>query len=64
MIVTDGPGPVSDTSGDTDVLARRTHALLLAHVPLTLLADLADPAGPDSSAVYAAEPADAAWLNR
>lgn len=45
-------------------LAGRTRSLLHAGVPLSLLLDLADPAGPDSSAVYAAEPADTAWLSR
>ena len=49
---------------DHDVLVRRTQALLEAQVPLSLLLDLADPFGLDSSALYAAEPADAGWLTQ
>lgn len=35
---------------------------LTAGVPLSLLADLADPAGPDSRHIYATETADLSWL--
>ena len=45
-------------------LAARARSLLRAGVPLSLLVDLADPAGPDSSAVYAAERADTRRLGR
>lgn len=44
------------------LLARRASELLEAGVPLTLLIDLAAPAGPRSRDVYDAEPGDAAWL--
>lgn len=37
-------------------------AALAARVPVTLLMDLADPAGPDSRAVIATETADLSWL--
>lgn len=37
-------------------------AALAAGVPLTLLADLADPAGPDSRHIFATESADLSWL--
>ncbi len=40
----------------------RTSALLAAHVPLTLLLDLADPSGPHSRDLLAEEPGDADWL--
>ena len=49
---------------DVPVLVRRTHSLLAAGVPLTLLLDLADDAGPRSRARYAAEGGDVAWLRR
>jgi hypothetical protein len=38
-------------------------AALAAGVPLTLLADLADPAGPDSRHILATETADMGWLH-
>lgn len=37
-------------------------AALAARVPLTLLADLLDPSGPDSGAIIATETADLSWL--
>jgi hypothetical protein len=37
-------------------------AALAARVPLTLLADLADPVGPDSRHILATETADLSWL--
>lgn len=40
---------------DVGVLVRHTHQLLAAGVPLTLLLDLADEAGPRSHERYAAE---------
>ena len=49
---------------EIDFLVRRTQSLLEAQVPLSLLLDLADPSGPDSQAMYAAEPADGRWLER
>lgn len=36
--------------------------LLAAHVPLSLLLDLADPAGPHSSELLREEPETADWL--
>jgi hypothetical protein len=45
-------------------LVSRTRALLRAGVPLTLLLDLADPAGPDSVGHFDSEPADLSWLRR
>ena len=44
------------------LLAGRTGALLAAHVPLTLLLDLADPLGPDSADLLATEAGCADWL--
>lgn len=44
---------------------RATHpvmAALAAGVPLTLLADLVDAAGPDSRTILATEVADLSWL--
>jgi hypothetical protein len=38
-------------------------AALAARVPLTLLADLADPTGPDSRRILATETADLSWLS-
>lgn len=45
-----------------DQLVSRTLTMLSDGVPLTLLLDLADPAGPDSAGHFANEPADVAWL--
>lgn len=56
-LTTSGPQPV-----DLPVLRRRTSELLAAHVPLTLLLDLADPSGPHSAVHYGTEPADLEWL--
>lgn len=39
-------------------------ALLAAHVPLSLLLDLADPTGPHSRDLLAEEPGSADWLQR
>ncbi len=47
---------------DPEGLVDRTRALLEAHVPLSLLLDLADPAGPDSAGHFVAETADLSWL--
>jgi hypothetical protein len=49
---------------DVAVLVRRTHALLAAGVPLTLLIDLADDAGPRSRLRYEAEGGESAWVRR
>ena len=40
----------------------RAAALLAAHVPLSLLLDLADPRGPRSDDLLTAEPGTADWL--
>ncbi len=48
---------------DLPSLRRRTSDLLLAHVPLTLLLDLADPAGLDSVGRYTREGGDVGWLH-
>lgn len=53
----------ADTTGMTQL--RTTHPVmtaLAAGVPLSLLADLADPAGPDSRLIYDTETADLSWL--
>lgn len=42
--------------------SERVLRALARGIPLTLLADLADPAGPDSRHVYATETADLGWL--
>ena len=44
--------------------ASRAAALLAAHVPLSLLLDLADPSGPRSKDLLVAEPGTADWLTR
>ena len=54
--------PTGSAVEDDDRLAGRTGALLAAHVPLSLLLDLADPCGPDSRDVFATEPGSADWL--
>jgi hypothetical protein len=38
-------------------------AALAAHLPLTLLLDLADPSGPDSRDIVSTEVADLSWLH-
>jgi len=53
----------ADTTGMTQLLT--THPVmtaLAAGVPLSLLADLANPAGPDSRGIYDTETADLSWL--
>ena len=47
---------------DGEALAHRTEALLAAHVPLSLLLDLADPTGPRSRDLFAAEGACLDWV--
>ena len=49
-------------NGLRDQLVSRTQTMLSDGVPLTLLLDLADPAGPDSAGHFANETADLAWL--
>lgn len=51
-------------SADVPGLVRRTFALLRDGVPLTLLMDLADEAGPHSAERYTSEGGDARWLLR
>ncbi len=46
----------SDAGGDGPL------GLLAAGIPLTLLLDLADPAGPDSQAICTSEGGDISWL--
>ncbi len=41
---------------------RPAQALLAAHVPLSLLLDLAQPGGPRSAELLTGEPGDTAWL--
>ncbi len=43
-------------------LMRRTHDLLASRVPLTLLIDIGDPAGPHSTERFTDEGGDAGWL--
>lgn len=53
-----------DRTLDLPTLRARTAELLRAGVSLTLLLDLAEPAGPDSAAAYADEGGDARpWLS-
>jgi hypothetical protein len=58
------PDPLPSGVPAPDELARRTTALLAAHVPLSLLLDLADPAGPRSDELLRTEPGAADWLPR
>lgn len=51
-------------TGDTEKLVCRTNALLRDHIPLGLLLDLTDPAGPDSAGRFDSEKADLSWLRR
>lgn len=51
-------------AGERDRLVSRTQELLRDHIPLCLLLDLADPAGPDSAARFSSETADLSWLRR
>jgi hypothetical protein len=54
--------PTDQASPVQEQLVDRTRALLQAHVPLSLLLDLADPSGPDSAGHFVEEPADLSWL--
>lgn len=56
-----GSVPVARRALDERALIRRTHQMLQARVPLTLLLDLADQAGPRSHDHYVAEGGDASW---
>jgi hypothetical protein len=47
---------------DLTVYTHSASALLAAGIPMSLIIDLAEPAGPRSHDVYVAEPADLAWL--
>ena len=57
-------GPAPGAAAARDAGAARTAALLAAHVPLSLLLDLADPAGPHSRDLLRDEPACTRWLRR
>ncbi len=52
------PSAAGRTAGHTPA------ALLAAHVPLSLLLDIADPTGPHSRELLAEEPGSADWLHR
>jgi len=58
----DATGMTGGPDARRDRLVHRTKTMLRDGVPLTLLLDLADPAGPDSARHFASEPADLAWL--
>lgn len=56
---------VAAAEGPRVAVHRSTHPVMVAlsrGVPLTLLMDLADPAGPDSRDIAAGELADLSWL--
>lgn len=55
------PGGAPSATG-TDLADDRAGALLAAHVPLSLLCDLARPLGPDSRWLLEAEGGEAGWL--
>ena len=54
--------PCSRRAVDLPMLRERTQGLLAAHVPLSLLLDLAEPHGPDSAGCFAREGGDTSWL--
>ncbi len=54
---------VSARAVDVPSLRQCTRDLLAAHVPLSLLLDLADPRIPDSAGRYAREGGDTTWLS-
>jgi hypothetical protein len=54
--------PQPRPTADVPVLVQRTARLLEAHVPLTLLLDLAAEEGPHSEERYRDEQADLSWL--
>lgn len=56
------PDPRPRSVADVPALVRRTHDLLAAGVPLTLLLDLAEDGGPHSREHYAREGGDLSWL--
>ncbi len=58
------PAPRYGSGAEQDALAGRTEAMLAAHVPLTLLLDLADPDGPHSDDLLHDEPGSSDWLRR
>ncbi len=58
----DGTGMTGQPDATRTQLITRTQRMLRDGVPLTLLLDLADPAGPDSARHFANETADLAWL--
>jgi hypothetical protein len=49
---------------DVPALVERTSELLRTGVPLTLLLDLAEEAGPRSAQHYASEGGDVSWVRR
>jgi hypothetical protein len=58
------PAPHRHLSLELPRQVQRAGALLEAGIPLTLLIDLVDPAGPHSREVYAEEKADLEWLSQ
>lgn len=56
------PSPFGPHNVDVPSLSRRTTALLEAGIPLTLLIDLCDLAGPHSRRVYNDEGGTADWM--
>ena len=56
------PAPRSRLEPGAAPAAPTAQALLAAHVPLSLLLDLAQPDGPRSAELLTGEPGDTAWL--
>lgn len=56
------PVPTPEPAARTQPGADEVRRLLAAHVPLSLLMDLADPDGPPSGELFTAEPGSCDWL--
>ena len=56
------PAPRRELEHDAAPAGASAQALLAAHVPLSLLLDLAQPGGPRSAELLSGEPGDTAWL--
>lgn len=56
--------PTAGPVGSRRPAAQTPATLLAAHVPLSLLLDIADPTGPHSRELLAEEPGSADWLRR